>query len=299
MDAMNTPSQAKTLVADWDALMRAFIRPENAAAKDVLLKYMEKVLFGLHEFLRTHVGITQRMSLKDLAAQYTDTRIGEAPQKRLTEVISDLVEGIAPHAVNIASPYFVGHMTSAIPFFMVHLGTLVAALNQNVVKLETSKVLSILEKQVLAKVHRLLFRLDEDFYRTHVQNAATTLGCFTEDGTLANLTAIWVARNRFLAPKEGFSSVETEGMSEGLRAYGLDRLVILVSRLAHFSLRKSCGVLGIGNRNVIPLDVDEAGRVRPQSLTQTLDAIEKEPRTGILAVVGVAAAADWCGSLHR
>ena len=50
MDAMNTPSQAKTLVADWDALMRAFIRPENAAAKDVLLKYMEKVLFGLHEF---------------------------------------------------------------------------------------------------------------------------------------------------------------------------------------------------------------------------------------------------------
>jgi putative pyridoxal-dependent aspartate 1-decarboxylase len=284
----HTPNPAKPLVADWDALMRTFIRPENAAARDALLKYMEQVLFGLHDFLKTHVGITQRMSLKDLAARYRETDIGQSPQKRLTEVISDLVEEIAPHAVNVASPYFVGHMTSAIPFFMVHLETLVSALNQNVVKLETSKVLSVLEKQVLAKIHRLLFKLDDDFYAQHVQNADTTLGCFTEDGTLANITALWVARNRYLAPKPGFDGVEAEGLPAALRAYHLDRLVILVSRLAHFSLRKALGVLGVGHRGIIPLEVDERGRVLPNALLDTVRKTEQEGRTGILAIVGVA-----------
>jgi hypothetical protein len=60
-------------------------------------------------------------------------------------------------------------MTTAIPFFMVHLNTIVTALNQNPVKLETSKVVSVYERQVLAKIHRLLFRFDETFYDRYVQ----------------------------------------------------------------------------------------------------------------------------------
>ena len=150
------------LVADWQALMRTFIRPENEATRSTLLKYMEQILFGLNDFLGDHVGITEEASLKELARRFKGTRISRTPEKKLAAVITDIVENIAPHAVNVASPYFIGHMTSAIPFFMVHLKTIVTALNQNVVKLETSKVVSIIEKQVLAKIHRLLFnRLDK------------------------------------------------------------------------------------------------------------------------------------------
>ena len=122
-----------------------------------------------------------------------------APEK-LADVIEDIITDIAPRAVNVASPYFIGHMTSAIPFFMVHLKAISAALNQNVIKLETSKVLSVLEKQVLAKMHRMIYRLDSDFYQTHVQNTRTALGTFTTGGTTANITALWVARNRLLSP---------------------------------------------------------------------------------------------------
>ncbi len=148
----------KELVADWQTLMRTFIRPENIAARTTLVKYMEQILFGLNDFLNTHVGITEEVSLKDLSDRYKDTIISENPENKLADVITDLIEEIAPHAVNVASPYFIGHMTSAIPFFMVHLKTIVAALNQNVVKLETSKVLSVIEKQVLAKIHRIIYR---------------------------------------------------------------------------------------------------------------------------------------------
>ncbi|MFZ5570973.1 MAG: pyridoxal-dependent aspartate 1-decarboxylase PanP [Thermodesulfobacteriota bacterium] len=276
------------LVADWQALRRIFLRPENDAARATLLKYMEQILFGLHDFLKEHVGITEEASLKNLADRHVKTRIGKHPEKKLAAVITDLVQNIAPHAVNVASPYFVGHMTSAIPFFMVHLKTIVAALNQNVVKLETSKVVSIVEKQVLAKLHRLIYDRSESFYNTHVQNTHTTLGAFVEGGTTANLTALWVARNTLLAPKKGFRGIEKEGLSAAYAAYDLQRCVVLVSRRGHYSLRKAGGLLGIGNENVIAVDVDKHHRIDTLQLRKQIDALLAEGRTRIMAVIGIA-----------
>ena len=280
-------SPPKPLVADWDALMRTFIRPENLATRTTLVKYMEHILFGLHHFLEHHVGITEEASLQELAARHTDTCISSTPEKKLADVITDLIEEIAPHAVNVASPYFVGHMTSALPFFMVHLKAIVAALNQNVIKLETSKVVSILEKQVLAKIHRLIYQRSQAFYDTHVQNPGTCLGSFVEDGTLANFTAFWVARNRLLAPVDGFSGVELDGLAAAYAAYGIDRCVVLVSELGHYSLQKACGLLGLGNRNLIAVETDHHRKVRVDRLREIIQAFEGT-RTRIMAVVGIA-----------
>jgi len=279
----------KELVADWQALTRTFIRPENEASRSTLIKYMEQILFGLHDFLKTHVGFTEEISLKDLADRFTDSLISQNPEKKLADVITDLIEDIAPHAVNVASPYFVGHMTSAIPFFMVHLKTIVAALNQNVVKIETSKVVSAVEKQVLAKVHRMIYGKDDAFYNEHIQNTKTTLGCFTENGTLSNLTALWIARNTRFSPKNGFDGVEKEGLLAAHQAYGIKRSVILVSKRGHYSLNKAGGVLGIGNRNIVAIDVDEKNRIDLTALKNTIKELTKSPqKTVILAVVGIA-----------
>jgi glutamate decarboxylase len=279
----------KELVADWQALTRTFIRPENEASRSTLIKYMEQILFGLHDFLKTHVGFTEEISLKDLADRFTDSLISQNPEKKLADVITDLIEDIAPHAVNVASPYFVGHMTSAIPFFMVHLKTIVAALNQNVVKIETSKVVSAVEKQVLAKVHRMIYGKDDAFYNEHIQSTKTTLGCFTENGTLSNLTALWIARNTRFSPKNGFDGVEKEGLLAAHQAYGIQRSVILVSKRGHYSLNKAGGLLGIGNRNIVAVNVDEKNRIDLIELEKTINALTKSPqKTAVLAVVGIA-----------
>ena len=280
------------LVADWKALERVFIRPENEATRITLVKYMEQILFGLHEFLNKNVGITEAISLKELSQRFTDTCIGKHPEKKLAEVITDIITEIAPQAVNVASPYFVGHMTSAIPFFMVHLKTIVSALNQNVVKLETSKVVSVIEKQVIAKIHRLIYDFDETFYQTHVQNTKTSLGCFTEGGTAANLTALWVARNTAFPPKKGFDGIEVEGVYAAFRAYGVERCVVLVSLRAHYSLKKSGGILGIGNKNVIAVDVDAHNRIDIGLLKKEIQRLGKDRKTKIIALVGIAGSTE-------
>ena len=284
-----TPTPKKELVADWPALIRTFIRPEDDHARSTLIKYMEQILFGLHDFLKKHVGFTEEISLKDLADRFTDSLISKNPEKNLADVITDLVEDIAPHAVNVASPYFVGHMTSAIPFFMVHLKTIVAALNQNVVKIETSKVVSVVEKQVLAKIHRLIYKKSDEFYDKHIQDPDITLGCFIENGTLANITALWVARNALFAPKDGFDGMEKEGMQAAFKAYGIEKCVVLVSKRGHYSLNKAGGLLGIGSQNIIAVDVDKNNRIDLNSLQKTIKEIKNGTAgTAILAIVGIA-----------
>ena len=279
----------KELIADWRTLNRIFIQPEDDDSREALIKYMQQILFGLHDFLKQHVGITEEVSLKALAGQFTDTTIRKHPEKKLADVISDLVNEIAPHAVNVASPYFIGHMTSAIPYFMVHLKTITAALNQNVVKAETSKVVSVVEKQVLAKIHRLIFNKDDAFYTQHVQNPNTHLGNFTENGTLANITALWVARNRLLHPLGDFKGCEQDGVMAAFRTHGIERCVILVSRIAHYSLNKAVGVLGIGNHNVIGIDVGRDHRIDLTALKKTICKVNaSKGRTRIIAVIGIA-----------
>ena len=281
------------LVADWERLFRVFIRPEGQASRATLIKYMDPILYGLNDFLKTHVGITEAISLKELSNDFMDTIICENPEKKLADVISCLIKEIAPYAVNVASPYFVGHMTSAIPFFMVHLKTIVAALNQNVVKLETSKVVSVVEKQVVAKIHRMIYNKKESFYQENVQNTDTTLGVFTEGGTTANLTAMWAARNAKFPPKDGFNGIESEGVVAAYQAYDVDRCVILVSRRGHYSLRKTGGVLGIGHQNIIALDTDTKNRIDLSCLKRTIARLKKEtPKTCILAIVGVAGSTE-------
>jgi putative pyridoxal-dependent aspartate 1-decarboxylase len=283
----------KRLVADWQALMRTFIRPEDDQTHQTLLKYMEQILFRLHDFLKTHVGITEETSLKELGRQFTTTRLCATPVKKLEDVITDLIVDIAPRAVNVHSPYFVGHMTSAIPFFMVHLKSIVAALNQNVVKLETSKVVSVVEKQLLAKIHRLIYGKDDAFYGRHVQNPDTCLGSFTENGTMANITAFWVARNQALKPRQDFAGVEADGIGAAYEAYGIKRCVILVSRRGHYSLRKSAGLLGIGNKNLVAIDTAPDDRIDLDHLKSTIETFQNpSQQTLILAVVGIAGATE-------
>ena len=281
-----------SLVADWDTLHRVFIRPEDESCRKTLVKYMEQILFGLHDFLNKHVGVTEEISLIKLAEDYTDTKINKNPQKKLADVIKDIIDEIAPRAVNVASPYFIGHMTSAIPFFMVHLKAITAALNQNVIKLETSKVLSLLEKQVLAKMHRMIFNFDEHFYLEHVQNTETSLGVFTTGGTTANLTALWVARNKLFPPKENFESIEKNGVFEAMKAHNLERTVVLVSKRGHFSLRKAGGILGLGNQNILPIDVDSNRSIDLIKLENIIKELQTDKKTKIMAIVGIAGATE-------
>ena len=193
--------------------------------------------------------------------------------------------------VDTASPRFIGHMTSALPYFARPLSELITALNQNPVKVETSGALTALEREALALLHRQIYGGDEGFYRRHGQDSESTLGVVTSGGTTANLTALWIARNAAWGPRPGFAGVAREGLAAALAASGHRRAVVLASELAHYSLAKAADLLGLGEAGLHGVPVDAEGRV---SIAAMREAIARCRQLGgrVIAIVGVAGSTE-------
>ena len=112
--------------------------------------------------------ITQpNTQLEQLIENFTDHLIPESPCA-LSEYVDYVNEKLMPYIVNVSESKFIGHMTSALPDFMPEFSRLIAMLNQNMVKVETSKSLSLLERQVLAMTHQKFFTVCPMFFTLKV-----------------------------------------------------------------------------------------------------------------------------------
>src|SRR5690606_13412903 len=120
------------------------------------------------------------------------------------------------------------------------------ALNQNLVKTETSKAFTPLERQVIGMLHRLVYAQSDDFYLQKTQDRHESLGVFCSGGTVANITSLWVARNQLLGPRNGFAGVHDVGLYQAMKHLGYEGLCVFVSKRGHYSLKKAADLLGIG-----------------------------------------------------
>ncbi|AKG21613.1 pyridoxal-dependent aspartate 1-decarboxylase PanP [Calothrix sp. 336/3] len=233
------------------------------------------------------------IDLDSLVAKFCDSKVPSHPAD-FTSYLEYLAENVIAHSTHTASPRFIGHMTSALPYFVQPLAKLMTAMNQNSVKIETAKSLSFYERQALAMLHRQIYNLSDNFYTEHIQNSQSTLGILTSGGTTANITAMWCARNAILGAKDDFLGVEKEGLTAALNFYGYKGAVIIGSELMHFSFDKAADLLGIGNRGLIKIPVDSNNRVRVRSLHQAV-AKCREQNLCIIAIIGIAGTTDSGG----
>jgi glutamate decarboxylase len=234
--------------------------------------------------------VSSELGYDELAARFHGSEIpaGSGPVVPYLERLRDTV---LDHSINTSSPSYMGHMTSALPSFMRQLSRLVTALNQNVVKVETAKALTPYEREAIAMVHRLVFGRDDAFYAEHVQHRASTLGIVTSGGTVANLTALWIARNTALGPDGAFLGIERAGLAAALEHRRARRAVVVGSALMHYSLEKGADLLGIGTDALIRVPIDRDGRVRIDEVQRTLAACRGRGDL-VIAVVGVAGTTD-------
>ncbi|MEH1884679.1 pyridoxal-dependent aspartate 1-decarboxylase PanP [Nostoc sp.] len=202
-----------------------------------------------------------------------------------------LDNNVIAHSVHTSSPQFIGHMTSALPSFVRPIAKLMTAMNQNAVKIETAKALSFCEREALAMMHRQIYNLSDNFYTQHIQNNQSTLGILVSGGTIANITALWCARNKSLGAKNEFFGIEKEGLTAALNFYGYKGAVVIGSELMHFSFDKAADLMGISTQNLIRVTVDSKNRVNIRALRQTVADCRKQ-NLHIIAIVGIAGTTD-------
>lgn len=240
-------------------------------------------------FLR-EPSITSPGALEALAAPFADTRLPAHPGT--PDGYLDWLEAeVVPHAMRVSSPRFIGHMTSALPYFVRPLTRLMTAMNQNVVKTETSRVLTYAERQALARLHRLIYGFSDAFYHRHAQDTASTLGIVTSGGTTANVTALACARNSALGPDGAFRGAEAAGLPAALAYYGRRGAAVIGSAQMHYSFEKAMGLLGLGTDHLFRIPTGDGGRVDLRAMRAAVDHC-REQRLLVLALVGVAGSTD-------
>ncbi len=273
----------ETALANLENLYRIFTVPE---APDSTLGAVDHAIGeNVADFLQKHIVALER-SLEDIEKDFAAAKIPEDPS--FVSTYAEFVkEKLVAQSVHTAAPGFVGHMTSALPYFMLPLSRIMTALNQNLVKVETSKAFTPMERQVLAMLHHLVYRSDDRFYEKWIHDSQHALGAFCSGGTIANTTALWVARNRLCGPQGDFSGIAKEGYFKALQYLNCEGLAILVSRRGHYSLGKAVDLLGIGRDNLVLVDTDDHSRIAMMALRREYKKlVEKNIRP--LAVIGIA-----------
>ncbi len=102
-------------------------------------------------------------------------------------------------------------------------------------------------------------------------------GVLTHGGSLANLTAMLAAR----------SHIAPEVWDQG----HLNDLALLVPAESHYSIARAAGIMGIGQRAVYPLEVDDTGVVIPDRLPAVYRRLQNEGKRAVALVANACSTA--------
>lgn len=287
INAANELDSHTLATASLENLYRIFTVPE--APNSTLGSIDKEISDNLMGFLSDRIVARER-SLSAIEEDFSNPVIPEVPQF-VSEYTDFVLEKLVAHSVHTAAPGFIGHMATPLPYFMLPLSRIMVALNQNLVKIETSKAFTPLERQVLGMLHGLVYEREQAFYDTNLHNSRRALGTFCSGGTTANISALWVARNRMFKPTADFGGLAKEGLARSLNHSGYDDVALVVSERGHYSLGKAADVLGIGRDNVISIPTDANHKVDAVAMRAKCEEL-RDNNIGIIAIVGIAGATE-------
>jgi len=153
---------------------------------------------------------------------------------------------IIDNSMNASNPYYLGHMDS-LPTTMSIIGDIICStINNNMLSKETAPILTEIEEKVTTNLANK-FNLGQD-----------SGGIMLSGGSLSNIQAIALARNRILGSFE-----------KGL--IGLKRKpYIFTSEESHTSIQKAAMVLGLGTNSVVPIQTNKDGKIKISNLDKSI-----------------------------
>ena len=175
------------------------------------------------------------------------------------ENLNDMIEkSLIPHLMRYNQPGFQS-MFNSFPEEGAEFGSKIAlTFNQGVTNWQVSPGGVVLE-ELCCKALCKLFGFSTDADAT-----------FMASGTYGNQEALYLALHR-QAEKEGFNLAE-----KGLKGFkDPNRLIILTSTDAHFSVKHAVRMLGLGEESIRFLSVDSNRRIRINQMKEIIKKLEK------------------------
>ena len=193
----------------------------------------------------------------------------QAPDKELdfwkNYPFSDLntfVDDLLDHSIHLHNPKYMGHQVSVPAPLSVLSNIISGLLNNGMAVYEMGKAATAIEKCVV------------ELFCEKVGYDHNSNGIMTSGGTLANLTALLAARQALKG-----HDIWQQGCTE--------KLAVLVSSQAHYSIDRAARVMGMGDSGVVLVPVNADFSMDPAALEkcyqQTIDA-----GFNVIAIIGSA-----------
>jgi len=98
-------------------MRKLFIMPNSP---DRFIEFGDSLLDMIHDFFKEKGGIHSSITMDDLSRIFNNTEMPKTPML-IKDLLDEIKKNIINHSVKVANPYYIGHMTSAIPYFMILL----------------------------------------------------------------------------------------------------------------------------------------------------------------------------------
>ena len=210
-----------------------------------------------------------------LADSANSTGTGNKTVDDIARRFAALVEISLKRGINLHDPRYVGHQVPASVPIAGLFDAIGSVTNQCMAIYEMGPWTTAVEQALVEKLAGYLGWQGTDY-----------AGIVTHGASLANLTALLVARNVALGESWEAGIADKSSSAGGAGpARGTPKLVVQAD--AHYCIARSAGILGIGTNNVVKAPLDERRRMDPEKL----DAILGDLHRAGNRIVAVAACA--------
>ncbi|MGZ4970143.1 MAG: pyridoxal phosphate-dependent decarboxylase family protein [Methylobacter sp.] len=211
-------------------------------------------------------------SAQDCAEAVSALDVCPETGKPLADVMAWVNKTILAHSVAVSHPLCAAHLHCPPLIPALAAEVLISATNQSMDSWDQAPAATYLEQKVASWLAGLVGYSNGD-------------GIFTSGGTQSNFMGLLLAREA--AGRQCGLHIQQDGVSEEAR-----RFRILCSEGAHFSVRQSAALLGLGEQAVVPVKTDSQHRLSPEALEATIASLKSQGLRPI-AVVATAGTTDF------
>lgn len=245
----STPSARDRIAAAYDP---QFLQQAGQRLVQLLAEHLE----------RTEQGSGPVLNWRPPAENVAEAKRSlSSPPTPTVDQFAELAHTILSRGQNLHHPHYVGHQVPASIPLAGLFDAIGAVTNQVMAVYEMGPWATAVERAVVEEIGRAIGFSDGEFS-----------GLITHGGSLANLTALLTARNVCLGDvwEAGLSGRSTPP-------------VLLVQADSHYSIARAAGILGLGTRQVIQVELDDRRRMCPIALDEILTGLRRAG-TPVIAV---------------
>ncbi|KAA6209038.1 pyridoxal phosphate-dependent decarboxylase family protein [Avibacterium paragallinarum] len=223
---------------------------------------------------KMYTGGSIKQLREEIAFQPSEQGFGlEKSLDRLTELFLN-------KSLKVHHPHSLAHLHCPTMLASQVAEVFINATNQSMDSWDQSPAGSLMEVQLI------------EWLREKVGYAAGDAGVFTSGGTQSNLMGVLLARDACVAKHwKNAEGKEWSVQQDGLPAEALQRVKVLCSENAHFSVQKNMAMMGMGFQSVVSVPCNENAQMDVNALAEILANLKAEGKL-VACIVATAGTTD-------